>query len=176
MFKKASREDRMLKARAIDPSTYDRLVASASIGASHACWPMGTALNPDGYAHLKVKGRRVGAHRLMFALFFPGVAAPVVRHMCNNPACVNPAHLRGGTQLENVMDRVNCNRGGDLRGERNGRAVLTPKDVAYIRSSSASGAAIARELGVSKVLVCKIRRGDAWKHIPLELESPTWQL
>lgn len=171
MYRKASREDRMSRARAIDPKVYDRLVAAASIGSSGACWPMRSALSQDGYAHLKVRGRRVGAHRLMFGLFNPGVPAPVVRHMCNNPACINPAHLRGGTQFENVMDRVNCNRGGDLRGERNGRSVLTSQDIAYIRSSSASGAAIARELGVSKVLVCKIRRGDAWKHIHVESMS-----
>lgn len=169
MFKKASREERMLRARAIDPPIYDRLVASASIGAGHLCWPMQTALNEDGYAHLKVRGHRVGAHRLMFAMFFHGVRAPVVRHMCNNPRCINPAHLRGGTQRDNVMDRVNCNRGGDLRGERNGRSVLMPADIEYIHSSSDTGAALARELGVSKVLVCRIRRGGAWKHIPSKL-------
>jgi hypothetical protein len=175
MFKKASREDRMLKAREIDPPIYDRLIAAAIIGPGHLCWPMQTALNKDGYAHLKVRGRRVGAHRLMFAIFFPGVAAPVVRHMCNNPYCINPAHLRGGTQHDNVMDRVNCNRGGDLRGERNGRAKLLPADIEYIRNSPDTGSALALELGVSKVLVCRIRRGTAWKHIPSNNEAQPWQ-
>lgn len=171
MFKKASREERMLRAREIDPPTYDRLVAASIISASHLCWPMQTALNKDGYAHLKVRGRRVGAHRVMFSMFFPGVEAPVVRHMCNTPYCINPAHLRGGTQRENVMDRVNCNRGGDLRGERNGRAKLSAEQVVEIRSSKESGAAIARRLGISKVLACRIRRGLAWSHITSESGS-----
>lgn len=171
MFKKANRGNRMLLAREVDAPIYDRLIAAADIGGSGACWPMRSALNQDGYAHLKVRGRRVGAHRLMFGLFNPGMPAPVVRHTCNNPACINPAHLRGGSQLENIADRVNCNRNGDLRGQRNGRAVLGPQDIDYIRSSSGSGAAIARELGVSKVQVCRIRRGEAWKHIPINLET-----
>ena len=171
MFKKASREDRMLRARAVDPAIYDRLVSSAIISAGHLCWPMQTALNSDGYAHLKVRGRRVGAHRLMFGLFFPGVAAPVVRHMCNNPYCVNPAHLRGGTQQDNVNDRVNCDRGGDLRGEFNGRAKLNTLQVREIRNSDESGAAIARRFGISTVLACRIRRGLAWAHIPSENKS-----
>jgi len=30
----------------------------------------------------------------------------VVLHLCNNPACVNPEHLQGGTQRKNVRQCV----------------------------------------------------------------------
>jgi len=165
MFKKASREERMNRARNVDPDTFDRLMASASVGSSMECWPVNTALNKDGYAAIRIAGKKTRAHRAMFALFFPGVPAPVVRHMCHRPNCINPAHLRAGTQHDNVMDRVLAGRGGDLRGERNGRAKLTPAQIAEIRNSAESGAAIARRLGISKNMACRIRRGLAWAHI-----------
>lgn len=164
-FKKASREERLAKARAGDPDTFDRLMSMAKIQSPEMCWPIQTWLNKDGYGVLRVKGRKERAHRVMFSLFAPGVFAPVVRHTCNNPACINPAHLREGTPKDNAMDRVIAGRGGNLKGECNGRAKLTDLDVIAIRSSQLSGAELARQLGVSRVLVCRIRRGQAWPHV-----------
>lgn len=34
----------------------------------------------------------------------------VIRHLCNNTICVNPAHLIGGTQKQNVRDTVKAGR------------------------------------------------------------------
>jgi len=46
------------------------------------------------------------------------------------------------------------------RTRRNNK--LDESSVALIRSSSESGAALARELGVSKTMVNRVRRGEAW--------------
>jgi hypothetical protein len=101
----------------------------------------------------------------MFSLYYPGVDAPVVRHNCHNPACINPAHLRAGTPHDNAIDRMHANRGGDLRGEKNGRAKLTERDVLEIRASSLSSADLSMKFCVTKVMVCRIRRGQAWTHV-----------
>jgi hypothetical protein len=101
----------------------------------------------------------------MFALFYPGVDAPVVRHMCNRPNCINPAHLRAGTQLDNVMDRVLAGRNGNLKGEANGRAKLAAVEVREIQESNESGADLSRRFGISKAMACRIKRGAAWKHL-----------
>ncbi len=54
----------------------------------------------------------------------PIVDGNYIRHMCHNPACVNPAHLEQGTQKENMYDSL-CS------GRLNKK--LTDEDVLNIR-------------------------------------------
>lgn len=165
MFRRASAVMKREEARARNPQVFDRLISIAQDGPHSKCWPVNKNIGKDGYGILRVNGRKERAHRLMFALYFPNVEAPVVRHTCNNPACINPAHLRAGTPLDNAMDRVFSSRGGDLKGEKNGRAKLTQEQVLEIRSSDLSGAELGRKYGISKAMACRIKRGNAWTHI-----------
>lgn len=163
-FIKASAEEKMVEARSRNPIVFDRLMSAASTGHHGNCWPV-TKNFQNGYGVMRVNGKKVGMHRLMFELYFPLVEAPVVRHKCNNPSCINPAHLREGTKADNNADRMLSLRGGDLRGQCNGRSKLTDEQVIEIRNSDMTGAELGRKFNVSKVMACKIRRGDAWKHI-----------
>lgn len=43
----------------------------------------------------------------------------VIMHLCDNPSCINPKHLKKGTHNDNVQDRVLKNR--SAIGESNGR-------------------------------------------------------
>lgn len=45
----------------------------------------------------------------------------IVMHMCDNPGCMNPKHLKMGTHNDNVQDRVKKNR--SATGTKNGRYV-----------------------------------------------------
>lgn len=164
-FVKASASLKWDAARANNPSLFDRLIAIAKISHHGDCWPVFKNISANGYGALRVNGRKERAHRMMFSLYFPDVDAPVVRHKCNNPACINPAHLREGTKRDNAIDRMLSGRGGDLRGANNGRAKLTDDQVREIRASGLTGADAGRKFNVSKVMACRIIAGKAWKHV-----------
>lgn len=80
-----------------------------------ACWLWQGALTSAGYGCLTVNKRRVYAHRLSYEIatgIHPGNLK--VCHNCpggDNPACVNPAHLWLGTDLDNARDRERKGRG-----------------------------------------------------------------
>jgi hypothetical protein len=164
-FTKASAQAKSDAARSRNPALYDRLISIAEVKDFGQCWPVTCGKTHDGYGQIRVNGPKRRAHRVMFSLFYPDVPAVVVRHTCNNPACINPAHLRAGTQKDNAEDRMNSGRGGDLRGEKNGRAVLTVARVQEIRASAESAPALAARFGLTRQTIHAIRKRRIWKHI-----------
>lgn len=72
---------------------------------SSECWEWTGRRDKDGYGCLRVGNSQVRAHRFSYELHH-GVTDLFVRHRCNNPGCVNPAHLQPGTHLENMADRL----------------------------------------------------------------------
>jgi hypothetical protein len=98
-------------------------------------------------------------------------------HFCDTPACINPAHLSVGTNIDNVADRHRKERDarGDRngarlhpetrRGARNGRAKLSADDVASVRAALSRGdrqVDIAARFGVKQSAISKIKRGALW--------------
>lgn len=70
------------------------------------CWPYTGHIDRDGYG----KYQRHGAHREAFHLATGRRALFSVLHSCDNPPCCNPAHLREGTQADNIAECVSKNR------------------------------------------------------------------
>lgn len=134
------------------------------------CWEWHRAHNGQGYGTLTVNGRAAYAHRLAFEL--SGGVIPKgfdVLHECDNPRCINPAHLSTGTRSENMAD---CHARGRsripsprLKGEANGAAKLTTEQVQRIRAQLARGStqqSLADQFGVSQAAIGKIARGESW--------------
>lgn len=75
------------------------------------CWLWEGAVDRAGYGKVSVrKASSCYVHRLAFE-FHNGFRPHVVRHTCDTPACINPAHLLNGTHGDNAKDRVLRGRG-----------------------------------------------------------------
>lgn len=130
------------------------------------CWVWTGWLTPDGYGKFNLRGKKTAAHRFSYARAHGSIpAGKVVRHRCDNPACVNPAHLQLGSQTENVRDAIMRRRNRGAAGVRNRHAKLAPRDVSIIRTDYRAGvdrATLAARFGVSTVQIRNIVTGRAW--------------
>jgi hypothetical protein len=143
-----------------------RFWAKVDRGAS--CWVWHSSLNNKGYGQFHLGKGNVLAHRFLWEILHGPVPRDlVVMHTCDNPACVNPKHLRIGTVSDNQKDMACKHRSGNM-GERSPQAKLSDEKVRSIRSRAANGesnAALAREFGVTRVVIRGVVRRARWSHV-----------
>jgi len=89
-----------------------------------------------------------------------------VLHACDNPPCVNPAHLRPGTDAENMDDAKERDR--LPRGSERREARLNEQQVINIKRMLAAGEMhkdIAASYGVVRATITMINTGKTWTHV-----------
>lgn len=115
-----------------------------------------TTLGVSMYAHVLFyeleKGRRVPRNR-------------VLRHTCNRSLCCNPAHLKPGSQRENVRDAIASGSHWSPRGDFHHSARLSHVKAKEMRnrSKTKSIAFLMKYYGVSESTVRRTLAGKIWK-------------
>lgn len=69
------------------------------------CWMWHGNIDTNGYGRTTFNGVRTGAHRVSYFLLKGEIPKGMMAcHHCDNPKCVNPAHIFIGTQKDNMQD------------------------------------------------------------------------
>jgi hypothetical protein len=90
----------------------NRVLWRCRVNRETGCWEWKDAVSSKGYGRVKFGGRLLLPHRVV------AVAAGILKgateaedprlvlHECDNARCCNPAHLKAGTQSQNMKDCV----------------------------------------------------------------------
>lgn len=129
------------------------------------CVDHGKTGDKQGYGTAWHEGLCRGMHRIAYAKHYgipmKDLDGVVIMHTCDNPRCINVAHLKAGTQADNVKDM-----------DDKGRRVVVPRvctlpecTIKAIRSEYVphcrkhGGGALAKKYGVSRTLINRVVNG-----------------
>jgi hypothetical protein len=94
----------------VDEKAVSRFFSKVDFEGPNGCW-VWKASSVKGYGQFKYKDYQRSAHKLSFEHFYGPVPDGLcVCHTCHNSLCVNPNHLKLGTDQDNVDDKVAANR------------------------------------------------------------------
>lgn len=117
------------------------------------CWLWEGATDRIGYGKVKFNKKTVSAHRASF-LAHGGTLkdGDCVLHSCDVPQCINPAHLRAGSLIENAREAA-------ARGRLRSRPRITNGErasVIALHQAGKSKTSIASAVGIDVSTVRKI--------------------
>ena len=127
------------------------------------CWEW-MASKIRGYGVIWVAGRQMFSSRVSWELANGQIPKGMcVLHHCDNPSCVNPAHLFVGTNADNSSDMVK--KGRQARGKMNGATKLSEQSVREIKRLLDEGyllREIAEKYAVCIATIGFIKTGRNW--------------
>jgi DNA-binding CsgD family transcriptional regulator len=156
----------------------DRFMDKVSPEPMSGCWLWTGSVNRAGYGMFHVRhdaarnrSHAALAHRVSFEVFKGQELGQLqALHHCDNPACVNPAHLFAGRPADNVADMDGKGRrvNRPMRGSRHANSKVTETDVLQmfaLRLQGLTQQQIGNRFGISQVQVGNILRKNQWKQV-----------
>lgn len=120
------------------------------------CWNWKGRLDKDGYGSLRTPKTQLRAHRVSFQMHnYQSIDGLIVRHLCNNPSCVNPSHLAAGTQTDNMQDREIAKN--VPRNEKHHNCKFSDEIVLQVIATKGTNKEIAEKFGMSASQVRNIK-------------------
>ena len=136
-------------------------------GKPNECWEWTGCCFTSGYSEIAFQYRVLRAHRISYEMHKGGITANLyVCHTCDNPPCVNPAHLFLGTAQDNATDSKLKGRKKQIGKNRKGKK-LTIAQVREIRllAYNTSTAKLAKRFMVSLPTIYDIWQERCWPDI-----------
>lgn len=135
----------------IDGKTSSRFWGKVDKRGPGDCWEWQASVGKKGYGYFYLWGKWTTAHRACLEMILCGRVGGdmLVCHVCDNPPCVNPAHLFLGTAQDNTNDMMRKGRHvapEPRRGADGGNAKLTEEQVNNLRRDYVGGMTY-RQLG-----------------------------
>lgn len=128
---------------------------------TETCWLWTGALLKTGYGSIRVNHKAERAHRVAYELTIgPIPEGMLLRHSCDTPRCVNPAHLIPGTKSDNTQDALE--RGQHVVGEDHYKCKIPNHAIATIRAALVAGVPgkyLAKQFGVGESMISHIKNG-----------------
>lgn len=130
------------------------------------CWEWQGARTPFGHGVFSNKAGMKTAHRFSYLIHHGEMPQGMfVCHKCDNPACVNPAHLEIGDQFDNMGG---CSKRGRIaRGNRHPRSKLTDvkaKAILMLYRDGVGLMELTQMFRVSQNAIRQVVTGVTWHH------------
>lgn len=131
----------------------------------NGCWLWTGGVGKHRYGSFKINRKYNAAHRVAYCIANNIDIGELpqdlyVLHSCDNPLCVNPDHLRLGTQIDNMMDMM-------IRGRK--KTKLTSDQVREIRREFESGGitqlSLANKYDMNIASISDIVKYKQWKYV-----------
>lgn len=141
---------------------WNEVLVVPELGVCHE-WRGATMSNGYGVVG-RSDGSNVGAHRASFEVHIGPIPPRMLAcHRCDNPPCINPAHLFLGSHKNNSQDMV-------IKG-RHGRssARLSDSQASEVRALHALGNVthlqLAEKFGISRSKITNIVNRKSYRHV-----------
>ena len=143
----------------LTPQDIRRFWEKVDVKDSLSCWEWkASCLVSGGYGAFRLAGVTQRAHRISYFLMKGDLLSGLeLLHICNNPKCCNPSHLRQDTHQANLAQ---AGRDGKMTRSlgANSRSKLTEDQLLDILTSSKSARSLARKYCIDHKTVLRFQK------------------